>query len=246
MMFCSSISTLVNYIRQIRYSRHKKSICGLSSDFTVITWVSYVMSILSSSYYYSSVKVVDQYIARFPVHPDISVSGFLFVLDIIGFILVSGILMQQFVVYKRTMNEYQGISSICICFIILQFAIFLWLVHNVLLGKRQIYLLDIIDYIWFISKLTSLIKSVPQITVNWSTQTVTGIHESFLLYEWISIAFLALSKLTMDNNNWFKIPVNYNTWLHLIMNILFVATLQFQKDYLYYKPNIPALGYLKT
>ncbi|CUM63265.1 uncharacterized protein PRCAT00000836001 [Priceomyces carsonii] len=236
----SSTFELLTHIQQVKFNKLKKSIYGLSYDYVVWTWLSFFTSVISSINFYINPEVIRQYRNRFPVHPEVIVSFPILIIDMIGTVVVSGLLVQLFVIYNRTRSVNQGVSGLTKCILTLLIIIFLWSTKCYIMEQKALFLLDIIDFLWFVSKFTLIIRYIPQIFMNWFDSCVVGHSDSFLAFQSISLLCLAFSKFALISEDWFNIPVNYNTWSYLVSGSVCLLILFLQERFLYHgkKPSL--------
>lgn len=234
-MVISAFIQLSTYIYQVQYNKQKKSIYGLSYDYIVLSWVYYLASTVTTINYCMNPVIIKQYRARFPVYPSIFVSIPILIIDILGLIMSTGILIQLFYIYSRTRNIDQCVSGLNKLYLVSITLVLFWISKCCILNQSTLSTLDVVDFLWFFAKLTECLKLLPQVTMNWFGSCVIGLHSRFLLCQWLSIIFLALAKFMLHNANvpYFEVLVNYNTWCYLMINSSTLSLLTIQQKKLY-------------
>lgn len=242
-MVLSSFFQLLTFVHQVQYNKHKKSIYGLSCDYMIFACLYYVVSTITTINYYINPLIIKQIEERFPTYPDTFVSLPILLVDIIGVVVVSGILIQIYFLYPTTKNINQSLSELAKILLVPILMVITWVTYCCVTGQSALYLLDLIDTFWFFSKLIDLSKLTPQLCMNWFGSCVIGLSDHFLLDQWMSIFFLALGKVFMLHEDfyYFEIPVNYNTWCYLIFYSASLLLYTFQQKNVYHGaiPSLP-------
>lgn len=241
-MIISAFIQLLTYIYQVQYNKQKKSIYGLSYDYIVLSWVYYLTSAVTTINYCINPIIIKQYKARFPIYPSIFVSIPILIIDILGLIISSGILIQLFYIYSQTRNIDQYVSGLNKLYLASIALVLFWVSKCCIFNQSTLSTLDFIDFLWFFAKLTECLKLLPQVTMNWFGSCVVGLNGHFLVCQWLSIIFLALAKFMLHDANvpYYEILVNYNTWCYLMIYSSTLSLLTIQQKKLY-KGAVPSL-----
>lgn len=240
-MLASSLANAGILLQQLQHNKNKKSIYGLSYDFIIITWISYLCKTIATINYGFSEVLIGEYKKRFPVHSTVSISWVVFVIDLLSSLILTGIVF-QLRIYRRTRNVNQGISFLPITYFVgsttTLFLMIKWCLDN---NQKTINYLDIIDFLWFQSNFLSGIQLVPQLYMNWFDSCVVGTFHNFVWLKLGQLIILAVGKLhTFYYQDWFDIPLNYDTWGTFAMNSFVISILIYQQFYIYHgnKPTL--------
>ncbi|KAK6458480.1 uncharacterized protein RJT20DRAFT_32122 [Scheffersomyces xylosifermentans] len=240
-MVLAALFEAVCICNQIKHNKIKKSIYGLSYDYILLNWIATLASIGSSLNYYTNPEVIRQYRWRYPVHAEIPVIATLIIAETIVLVVSSALMFQTFFIYPKTRNINQCVSGLNMFFLGILGAGFVYVAKLYAFQESSMVLLDLVDYIWFIAKVTSLVKYWPQLMMNWFGQCVIGLHRNWFLLQSVGLFFFAVGKITSDwFYDWYQVPLNYNTWAYLFASggslILFLV----QSEY-WYHGNRPTL-----
>lgn len=230
----SSCSLVYSYVVLLRRSKKKKSIAGISYDFVFLSWLSYFLSIATSCLYLKSSRICEEYQLRNPIYPNIPISHFVLLGDSIGFIVVSGMLLQLYFVYPLTRYSYQGLSTFIKVTGIFVLIFTFWFGKCCLLRQNTLIYLDFVDFVWAVSRVSNILKLLPQVFVNLLARHVVGISDKFLAFQWLSIlSLMVCRRLIKKQLFYYEYPVNMNGWVFLTIYTLLLMFLSIQKKVLY-------------
>ncbi|EGW30195.1 uncharacterized protein SPAPADRAFT_57630 [Spathaspora passalidarum NRRL Y-27907] len=234
----SNILQLTSICYQLHFNKVKKSIYGLSYDMIILALVSAFTSMLSTILYSYDSLVRHQYVVRYSQYPEIPISYTVLILETVIFFAYT-VLFRQLFTYSKSRNTNQGISHPCTFLLSTFFVILVYLVYMVCTSE-PLYVLDIVDFIWMISKVSSAVKYIPQISMNWFGECVRGLHHHWLLLEGLAVLFMLISRYSMDVPFW-NIPVNYPSWF--VIGIQTSCIIILWRQFLIYAENKPRLKY---
>lgn len=217
-----SITVLVDAAscaRQIQYSRSRRLVAGLSHDSAILVPLSLIVSVLSSLIYLNSSLVALQYANRYPIHPSITVSVTILCAQFTAAIIQVCGSIQTLFLYRGSKSEYQGISAtlwtICALFTAL------WLAALRIYYSGLLFLLDIIDLMWLMAKICSVVAGAPQLFVNCLLELVDGQHRDTFYYQLVAASCLVAAKVVSRwEYVWWDTPLNLCTWIECASRLL--------------------------
>lgn len=228
----ASVLTLTSSILQFRYnwsrsrSRGSGSIRNLSYDYIILQGIT-TTTLLTYTLVYFLQPVLQLYRTRYifleSTTNTIPFNSLTFLFDGLA-LLPQAILLYQLRAYKSTATLHQGLSLNCIGFLILITLPLIYFIKCLLFQQMKINNLDIADSIWFISKTVAAVQYMPQIVINWTSESVEGLHSWWLftccgtvllpLIGRVVNTILVLGKEGGDKGGyeWFELPINFPTW----------------------------------
>ncbi|ABN68718.1 predicted protein, partial [Scheffersomyces stipitis CBS 6054] len=237
----SLVIEIASVLNQIKHNKIKKSIYGLSYDYLALTWTSDLMAVMSSINYNNNKHVKRQYGRRFPIYPDVPVDSVLVSLEMISFLVSTALLFQTFCIYHRTRNVNQCISGLNMFFLGALIVGLIYVIKAYSYHESTVVLLDVIDYMWLISRTTAIVKYMPQLVMNWFGSCVVGLHPYWLVMQVTGWGLLVAGKVSARwYYHWAEVPLNFNTWLYIIVSA-FCLALYTAQERIWYKGNRPRL-----
>lgn len=242
-MVGAGLLQLTSFVQQYKFHKAKKSVYGLSYDYTVISWIGYWTNILSCSQYETNPLVQSQYRLRNPVYPDgLVVSWLLLVVDCMNFGMIN-LLLAQLIKYKKTINTNQGVSVLLRGLFFCISLTFVKIAKNSIFHQNSVNFLDTVDFLWLVAKICRATALIPQINMNWFDDCVEGTFDGFLMVESLKNLTVFVGKLYnhySEEYPWWSVPVNFETWPSLITNLVTMAIFTYQ-SYAYRgaKPSLP-------
>lgn len=224
--FFQSCSLVLLY----RHNRLRKSIAGLSCDFTVYSWLAAVSSAGSGMVYMFLPVVQEQYSNRYPVYPDIRLNGFILVANLLLVMAASGIMGQVFVFYRKSITGDELISLPCKALLLCFTGLFFWLVSLFVRGRATINELDLADCLWTIGTMSFGVRLIPQVSNNFFLGSPALMHRYFTHLQSASMLF-AISGWWLAkaiNIPWFEKPVNAFSEFTIAPNIICLILLVIQ------------------
>ncbi len=108
----ASVIDSICSVYQLQYNKQKKTIYGISFDYTLFSVLSQFLSILSSFLYIHT----NEYSIRYPIYPNLPISLPLVVFQVLQcFFLI--LVLLQLRIYINTRNTNQGISPYSLIFL---------------------------------------------------------------------------------------------------------------------------------
>lgn len=229
----ASVIDSICSVYQLQYNKQKKTIYGISFDYTLFSVLSQFLSILSSFLYIHT----NEYSIRYPIYPNLPISLPLVVFQVLQcFFLI--LVLLQLRIYINTRNTNQGISPYSLIFLG-SLALFLsWILKLYIYRQGKIISLDVIDWIWYSGRIISCVKFMPIISMNWFDQCVIGMFPYWSQFQILVLLLQLLGKYSYFFK-WWQIPVNYPTWLEVQFQMLCILIIRVQ-IYIY-KNNKPSL-----
>ncbi|KAK6201629.1 uncharacterized protein RJT21DRAFT_36563 [Scheffersomyces amazonensis] len=232
---------IINQIQQIRHNKVKKSIYGISFDYYIANFISTGLILLTSySYRFSSI-ISQQYKNRYPVHSIIPLNSGIIVEYSVLVILYFAIIWQLYIVYPTTKNINQCFSGLHKLFLTFLFLLFCYVYKLYWYKQETIVGIDVIDSLWFIGQVLSIMKYCPQLMMNWFDDCCIGLHDNWLHLQLVSyILYLIGYWLVQGEVAWYDIPINYMGWTYLCFNCITMIILSLQQ-FKWYKGHRPKL-----
>lgn len=220
-LLASAIESICT-LYQLQYNKQKKSIYGISFDYTLFSVLGQFLSILSSFLYIHT----NEYSMRYPIYPSLPISLPLVVLQISQcFFLILVLLQLRIYIYTRNTN--QGISSYSLIFLGSLTFFLGWILKLYIYKQGKIISLDLIDWIWYTGRIISCIKFMPIISMNWFDQCVVGMFPYWSHFQILVLVLQLMGKYSMYFK-WWQIPVNYPTWLEVQFQLLCILIIKIQ------------------
>lgn len=235
LMLVASLLESASYWKQFKAIQSTKSVFGLSYDFFLLSLVDYLTGVLCGICYLLD-SIGQLYGARFPVYSTISVSKSLLLVDCLKSVFCLLIVI-QLGKYESTKRKDQEFSPLCKSFLLTSGLVFLWFQILVFQGKHSLNQLDIVDFIWCYNLILKSGKYLPQVFMNWTTQSCYQNGRS-IDYQLASMVLLILSKpFVIRHVEWYAIPVNYyNSVVYLTISLPLIMLLKHHKRiYVYNK-----------
>lgn len=220
----------ISYFLILRQIRSKKSVAGLSCDFTLLSWISSITSAASGLAYAFLLKIQMEYSNRYPLYPDLQVSLPVLVLDLVTLLVTSTIMVVVFVTYRKTIIGAELISLPTKALIAVVCSFFLWLFTLYIRGRATINELDLADCAWTIGTICFGVRFISQLTNNYFLERYYHFCRNFIIWQVASMG-LAGSGWFISRRmglNWHQIPGNVMHELVLGPNIVFLFLLLLQ------------------
>lgn len=193
-----------------RHNKSRKSVAGISCDFTVLSLLSAACSAMSGLSYTILVTLRDQYAARYPVYPNINFSVAVLLIHIGQFTITSLLAWQVFVTHRKSIIGDEWLSLPCKAFLLLLLGFFLWLVSLFWRGRATINQLDLADCGWTIASITFGVRLLSQVTNNFWLERYALMHRNFIHVQFVSVVLAMITWKYMDHQNiqWHEVPAN--------------------------------------
>lgn len=228
-LFMAQLIQLGSYFLILHQITSKKSVAGLSCDFTLLSWLSSISASGSGLAYQYLERIRSQYSIRYPVYKDIHTSIAISMIDLVSLIVTSMMLFHQFVTYRKSIIGDDWISLPIKVLVLGQAAFFLWFVSLFTRGRATINELDLTDCAWTIGTICFGIRLISQVSNNFWIRYFRP-HRKFLLYQSISMA-LAIGGWVISrhmNIRWHQMPANVMSQFVLGPNVICLLVLSIQ------------------
>lgn len=199
------IAQLVSTLLTCRRIRLRKSHLGVLLDLAIYTFVSCLAKTVASLLYLLQLAQ-EQYVARYPLYSSMPL---LFLVSLIGIgsLFYSTMLLHQMLIWRNKETEW---SLVCRTTLIGLFGTLAYVLFLYFHRMATINLLDIADYLSFVSALTWACRIIPQVSVNWFYDTFNVLHKYFLHLEilgclWVLASYWLLGKTGL---RWYEMPLN--------------------------------------
>lgn len=244
LMILAEALRAANFVQQVRFNKRRRSVYGLSFDYTLFLWISCCCTVLSSANYAWNSTLKGQYALRYPHNRAMALQLPLLAVHFGGLVAVSGLCYQCWRLYYPSRNSNQGLSTLAKQTLSLLGAFFAATIYLFVCGRYTVNTLDVTNCVWLVGQVLACVALFPQLFMNWFDGCVAGTHRTFMWFSAASLSTLAVSKvalLSSDEDVWHRQPPGYNTWAFLVFNSVLIAFLEVQMELLY-KGNKPALG----
>lgn len=220
----------VSYFLLLRQIRCKKSVAGLSCDFTFLSWISSLASAVSGCAYSFLLTINIEYANRYPVYNELLVSWLVLVFDLVTVLVTSMMMVLVFGSYRKTIIGDEWISLPTKTLMLGLFAFALWFQSLYFRRRATINELDLADCVWTIGSICFGIRLVSQVTNNYFLERVFPLSRNFIFWQGASMGLAATGwffSRYMDIK-WHQVPANVMHPLVLGPNIVFLLLLLLQ------------------
>ncbi|CAD1810903.1 putative integral membrane protein [Candida parapsilosis] len=215
---------LASICLQFKYNKTRKSIRGLSYDYSLLQFLTHLISIASLLSFCSS-TITSQYMLRWSSEtPHISL--LVLVLEVISFIVSTGMII-QLIIYKSTRGQNQAISGYCQGFIITVLLPLVYLFKLWLFKQAKINELDLVDYGWTMFKLFTNLRFIPQVMVNWMDDSVDGLYPYWIHLQVACAAFELVDRV-VNGYVWADVSIMMPSLPLIIIKDVSIAIIGFQ------------------
>lgn len=223
---------LCSYVLIYRHNRLRKSVAGISCDFTVYSWVSALASAGSSCAYALLLKIKQQYAVRYPVYPELDLDLLLFVVDVALATAASALVFQVFVTYRASIVGGELLSLPCKALLALFCGGFLWFFLLFCRQRATINQLDLADCAWTIGTLCFAVRLPSQVSQNFFLDRCTVMHRHFLHWQAGSLLLMCGGYWLMKHLGirWYEQPANVTSVYALIPNAVCLVLLGLQAN----------------
>lgn len=224
----------VSYFLLLRQIRSKKSVAGLSCDFTFFSWISSLASAVSGCAYTFLLTINIEYANRYPVYGELLVSWLVLVSDLVTVLVTSMMMILVFISYRKTIIGDEWISLPTKALVLGLFAFTLLLLSLYVRGRATINELDLADCVWTIGSICFGVRLVSQVTNNYFLERVFPLNRSFIIWQGTSMGLAATGLLLSRHMdvNWHQLPVNFMHQLALAPNIVVLLLLSLQGHFM--------------
>ena len=230
----SELIQLASLLQLVRHNSVKKSVFGVSCDFSAFCWIYNVCSAVSALIYLLSPALRSQYAARYPLYPEFNTSSIILVLHLLGSAAATFFVFQVFVLHRRSIGGIETVSLLCKCVLVSYCGFLFWVLRSYVLHRATVNVLDVANCFWFLGALSRAFMFVLQISVNWFFLKACMLHRNFLLFQGLSLsfAFAGYEWARFAGNQWYDIPTNAPARAALALNSVCLLALTAQ-SYVY-------------
>lgn len=231
--FCLVVSEIVqqaSLFQTVSRNATKKSVFGVSCDFSVYFWLYTVCSAISAALYLHLETIQQHYSLRYPVYPHIHSSNYILAVHAVGSIVSTTFLVQMFYRYKSTLGYSETTSLVCNCVLMAYGGSLLWVLHAYVRQRATVIALDVADCFWLIGALSRSFMLILQVSVNWFFLNVAVMHRNFRLWQMVSLVFAAagLAQAHYLGFQWYEIPTNAPPAAAVVANVVCVGVILLQ------------------
>lgn len=226
----SEIVQQASLFQVVSRNTSKKSVCGVSCDFSVHVWLYTVCSAISAAAYLLLETIQQQYALRYPEYPEIYTSRSILLVHVCGSVAATVFLVQVFYSYRHTVGDSETTSLMCNCILVGYTGCFLWVLDAYLRQRATVNALDVADCLWLIGMSSRALMFVLQMSVNWFFTNVAVMHRNFRMWQIASLG-LAVVGLALANYlkiQWYKIPTNAPPAAAVAANLFSVGGIMLQ------------------
>ncbi|KAI5959825.1 uncharacterized protein KGF55_005057 [Candida pseudojiufengensis] len=217
------ISSILQYKHTKQQHQHNQQRyqgpTGLSTTYLKLQLFTILLSITSTCFYFLP-EVQDQYSLRFfNQKPPIDIPYLIIELIYCGLTIL--LILQQHYEF-----DYELLA-----FIVIQLVPFGYLIKLWLYNQSKIFTLDLIDYLWLLTKFNACVYLIPQIYRIWFDEC-SGLYKNWI---WLNLGALGFEFMGnfINNNQWFEDALNFNNyWIIIVLNLLWTITIFFQTKFL--------------